>query len=708
MNAKRLLYPLLPLALAGVLLLVWWAPREGRGPERSGAPILAHTPALQPASSGSSAAALRPIAQQAEASAVQRWPAGGRPDERAEEPDPYVEAEVQSAGPVQDLGEGKTRTVKVVRLREGAKYPFLRVEETVGIERASGLRRVLARTVLVADHVLVRLKPGSTVKDLEALNVKFGAQVQRRLRAPGTETYVVRLAAHNLESVADAVAAFRQAATTVAYAEPDYVVRAIINPDDTRFSEQWALQNTGQTGGTSDADIDAPEAWAITTGSGSVKVGILDTGIDYTHPDLAPNLGTNPGEIPGNGLDDDGNGYADDVRGWDFANNDNNPTDDHFHGTHVAGSVGARGNNGMGVSGVCWNVTLVPLKFLDASGSGYLSDAVEAIYYATLSGVNLTSNSWGGGGYSQALKDAIDNANTQGVLFVAAAGNAASNNDTAPFYPASYSSPNVLAVAATDHRDALAWFSNVGATSVHLAAPGVGILNTFPTYLTGEMTARGLPTHYASISGTSMATPHVSGAAALLWSFAPSLTAAQVKQRLLERVDPIPGLFGKTVAGGRLNLFHLLNSGWTPRPAQVVMTSMSLSDASGNGNGYPEPNETVTLSPTLANLGQAAAAGVNATLTSSSPYATILDGVEAVGGVPAMGQVTRIGAFRVKIAAVVPLDTRLDFTVTVTDGSGRQTSAPYACFVAVPRPQAHVEIDFAVGEILADHARDLV
>ena len=200
----------------------------------------------------------------------------------------------------------------------------------------------------------------------------------------------------------------------------------------------YGLNNYGQSGGTTDADIDAPEAWEITTGSRDVVIGVIDSGVDITHPDLAANIWVNPGETPNNGIDDDGNGFIDDVNGWDFYDDDNTPNDGNGHGTHVAGTIGAVGNNNSGIAGVNWEVSLLPLRFLGDDGSGWTSDAVAAVNYATMLkrdfGINVvaTNNSWGGGGYSRTLDRAIEAANDQGIMFVAAAGNQGSNNDTNP------------------------------------------------------------------------------------------------------------------------------------------------------------------------------------------------------------------------------------------------------------------------------------
>ncbi len=345
--------------------------------------------------------------------------------------------------------------------------------------------------------------------------------------------------------VQDAIARLRRD-PAVLYAEPNYIVRAARTPDDPRFGELYGLNNTGQTGGTPDADIDAPEAWDISVGSADVVVGVVDTGVDEGHEDLAANMFVNPGEIAGNGIDDDGNGVVDDVHGFNAIARSGDATDDNGHGSHVSGTLGAVGDNAAGITGVSWQVRIMALKFLSASGSGTLADAIAAIDYAVAqknAGVNLRvlSNSWGGGGFSQALLDAITAAGDADIMFVATAGGSASDNDVTPSFPASYEAENIVAVAATDHDDELASFSNFGATSVDLGAPGVNILSTTP----GNT--------YSVFSGTSMATPHVSGAAALVLSVNPGLDTAAVKAILLDSGDPVPSLDGVTVSGRRLN-----------------------------------------------------------------------------------------------------------------------------------------------------------
>ena len=350
-------------------------------------------------------------------------------------------------------------------------------------------------------------------------------------------------------TVERAVAQYQQSGL-FEYAEPDYELHAFLTPNDPSYLDGtlWALNNTGQNGGTSDADIDAPEAWDTRTSANPVIVAVIDTGVRYTHEDLAANMWTNPGEIPGNGIDDDGDGYVDDVYGINAITNTGDPWDDHFHGTHVSGTVGGVGNNGKGVVGVAWNVRIMALKFLNSGGSGYTSDAVKCIDYAIAKGAKIMSNSWGGSGYDQALYDAIAAARDADIIFVAAAGNDSSNNDIKPAYPASFALPNIVAVAATDRNNLLASFSNYGANSVELGAPGVSIYSCL----------NGSDSSYGSLNGTSMATPHVSGALALLRAQFPELSYSNAIAVLLATVDPIPSLTGKTISGGRLNLQKLL------------------------------------------------------------------------------------------------------------------------------------------------------
>ncbi len=368
-------------------------------------------------------------------------------------------------------------------------------------------------------------------------------------------------------SVEEAIAAL-QKDPRVEYAEPNYVWRTDVTPNDPRYPELYGMHNTGQTGGTPGADISAPNAWDVFTGDPNVMVGVIDTGIDYNHPDLAANVWTNPGEIPGNSVDDDGNGYVDDVHGYDFVNNDGDPMDDNGHGSHCSGTIMGVGNNGVGVAGVCWTGKLVGIKFLSAGGSGSTDGAIAGVQYAITVGVRLTSNSWGGGGFSQALLDAINAAGAANQLFVAAAGNSGTDNDVSPHYPSSYDSPYIVAVAATDHNDQLADFSCFGATSVDLAAPGVDILSCQPGG------------GYQLLSGTSMATPHVSGAVALAMGRLPALTNLQIKQLILLRADPKASLTGRVLTGARLNAFMSIADPDSTPPSAIA--DLGTSNAGSN------------------------------------------------------------------------------------------------------------------------------
>lgn len=354
----------------------------------------------------------------------------------------------------------------------------------------------------------------------------------------------------------------------VEYVEPNYKVSVNTTtsaapplPNDPLFSYLWGLNNINQfSGSSSAADIDAPEAWKIYKPTGTVVVAVIDTGIDYNHPDLASNVWVNSledinhdGKLTKadlNGKDDDKNGLVDDVLGWNFNKGNNDPMDDNGHGTHVSGTIAAGVNNKIGVAGVAGQgyVKVMPLKFLDATGSGYVSDAVNALAYATMKHAQIANNSWGGTGYSQAMMTAMQQYQASGGLFVAAAGNNASNNDSAPFYPASYNLANEIAVAAISYNNMLASFSNYGASTVGLAAPGYYVASTWPN------------NQYALLSGTSMAAPHVSGVAALLLSQKASLTGVQLKAKLLGTVKKNSTLSTNTSSGGVVNAYNALSA----------------------------------------------------------------------------------------------------------------------------------------------------
>lgn len=322
----------------------------------------------------------------------------------------------------------------------------------------------------------------------------------------------------------------------VIYAEPNYICKNQLIPNDAYYDFQWGLNR-----------INATSAWNLTTGSSNVIIAVVDSGIDTNHPDLKGNLWINKGEIPDNNIDDDNNGYIDDIYGWNFESGNNNVTDDNGHGTHVAGIIAASGNNTQGVSGVMWNATIMPLKFLDKNGDGYITDAVDAISYATKMGAFIINCSWGGSSYSKALKDIIE-AST--ALVVCAAGNEVSSEDIdiLPNYPASFNSSNIISVAAVDENNNLCYFSNYGTNSIDVAAPGALIYSTLPG------------SKYGFMQGTSMATPYVSGLAGLIKSLYPELSALQVKYTIMNNVDSVASLAGKILTGGVINAYNSLNN----------------------------------------------------------------------------------------------------------------------------------------------------
>lgn len=428
------------------------------------------------------------------------------------------------------------------------------------------------KPAFVENEVLVKFRPAVNAQAIETALAAVGVQTVDVIPQIRVRT-VKGLSNQSVEKMIDDLSKLN----SVEYAEPNYIYTTEIVPNDPSFGSLWGMNNTGQSGGTAGADISAVEAWEISTGSAEVIVGVIDTGIDYRHEDLAANIYTNPGEdawtnptdpTTGNGIDDDGNGFIDDWKGWDFVNNDNDPYDDNMHGTHVSGTIGALGNNSKGVAGVNWTVRLIPLKFLSGNGSGDTADAIRAIIYAADLGAHVLSNSWGGGGFSSALEDAIKYANERNVLFVAAAGNDGGNNDMVPHYPSNYEVPNVVAVAASDHDDQRAlWGSGgggggdcgIGCNSVIAATPGSNYgPNTVDIAAPGKNILSTVPGSYSSLSGTSMATPHVAGAAALVLSKNSGMTASALKAKLMNSVDKLPAFENVIASGGRLNLLKAL------------------------------------------------------------------------------------------------------------------------------------------------------
>jgi subtilisin family serine protease len=407
-----------------------------------------------------------------------------------------------------------------------------------------------------AAEVLVRFRQGTTVDRIKDIAFRHHDLVEDQIEAVDGLVVIQDEDGLGAEQVVNEYRNLPE----VEYVEPNYSISlepepqgavppAYLNPsasgpNDPMFGEQWSLDNSGQRGGSATADISALAAWEKTRGTDKVVVAVIDSGVDYTHPDLIKNMWVRP---PGMARYSDAQlGTIDDAHGFNAVDNTGDPMDDNGHGTHCAGIIGAEGDNNEGIAGINWKLEIMPLKFIDASGSGTTKDAIKAINYVIdrkRAGVNVRviNASWGSTAKSKALEDAIREAGEEGILFIAAAGNSSADSDRSPHYPAGYNLPNVISVAALNRKDELASFSNYGAKSVHIAAPGSEILST---WLGGT---------FEEHSGTSMATPEVVGVAALVLSVEPKISVKDLRQRLLDSVDPLPGLKGKVSSGGRLN-----------------------------------------------------------------------------------------------------------------------------------------------------------
>ncbi len=522
-------------------------------------------------------------------------------------------------------------------------------------EHPPGLAKKLAHPH-AKDRVIVGYEPGaSKAKRARSVQSVDVASVER-ISPNAKDTVVVELQPG--QTVADAIIDI-SAQPGVAYVEPNYRVYPAATSNDPGYTNGnlWGMRGDG-TSPPNQYGTGAGEAWAWGfTGSQDVYVAVIDQGVQISHPDLEENIWTNPGEIAGNGIDDDGNGFDDDLHGWDFTGNDATVYDsaaDDWHGTHVAGTIGARGGNGIGVAGVDWDVTIIPVKFMDQAG-GYVADAVKAIDYITdlkRRGVNVvaTNNSWEGGGFSQALNDAIDEAGDEGILFVAAAGNAPSSGtpvdiDVDPVYPAVLECDNggtrgwdcLISVANLTSAGALASTSNWGDQNVDLGAPGSGIYSTYPE------------SGYEYLSGTSMAAPHVTGAIALCASIDPSLTANQIRSRIMASAASTTSMTGKTVTGGRLDIGALVAQCGRTVPPIVGLTAAAA-------------DQTIT----------------NADLPKGSVDSQYSDSVpagEVIGQTPAAGTIVAPGS---AVDYVVSLG-----KPTVPDLAGLSTTAADAALTAV-------------------------
>lgn len=440
-------------------------------------------------------------------------------------------------------------------------------------------------TESVPGEFVVKLKPGMMRMSTQALSSQLNGFVTQKIS--GQDIVVVKKAVFQTN---DSAVKSLNENPMVEIAEPNFIYRINKAPSDPMYAQTWGLGNVGQSDpknqvGVAGIDINAERAWEIQTGTREKIIAVIDTGIDHTHPDLVDNMWQNEAEAKGTtGVDDDNNGVVDDIYGYNAITNSGNSKDDQGHGSHCAGTIGARANNGIGVAGVNWNVRMMSVKFLDAGGSGSLADAIKAIDYATKMGAHVMSNSWGGGGFSQTLLDSIERSNAAGAVFIAAAGNEYNNNDNSPTYPSTYQVANVISVAAIDNRGAKADFSNYGKKTVHLGAPGVNVMST---------TGGG----YKSYSGTSMATPHVAGVAALLWANEPNLTATEIKARLVATTRPLASMKGKTRTGGMVDAYGALTNTQAPPdvndPSNWATVAMDFKSESPY---KPNTNQTFELS----------------------------------------------------------------------------------------------------------------
>jgi subtilisin family serine protease len=401
-------------------------------------------------------------------------------------------------------------------------------------------------------EVLVRFKSGVTERTIRDITAKYHDRVEDSIESVSGLTAIDDLDDADPTQTAAAYSALPE----VEYAEPNFEVTlddslSPIRPSDPRFSDQWALANEGQRGGTQGADISAMTAWSVTTGDDDIVIAVLDSGVDYTHSDLMKNIWTRPASVPQ--FVDDTAGTIQDLQGYNAVENNADPMDDNGHGTHCAGIIGAEGGNDIGITGVNWKIKIMPLKFMNAGGYGTVKDAIEAINYVIdrkKKGVNVRviSASWGSTNKSRALEDVIKKAYEADILFVAAAGNAHTDNDRNPHYPSSYNVGNVISVAALDRNDQLASFSNWGSKHVAIAAPGVDILSTW------------LGDEYEEKSGTSMATPVVAGVAGLILATEPRLSVDELRNRIVTSVDKLDPLKTKIASGGRINAAKALNA----------------------------------------------------------------------------------------------------------------------------------------------------
>ncbi len=466
---------------------------------------------------------------------------------------------------------GNYRRVTLIQPRD-LPYP-VRIEKKITTDPNTGDEKLLSENEVVADRVIIKIKPGQNEEAIESIIDKIGGVLHDPFQGSGFT--IVQLPELTVEAVPEALQALSGKREFLEYVEPDYIIHAALAPNDPRYVDgtQWGLNNLGQNGGSDDAEIDAPEGWEIIQDASNVTIAVIDTGTRYTHQDLAANMWVNTGEIPNDKIDNDQNGVIDDKCGFNSILNTGDPKDDNGHGTLVAGIIGAVGNNGIGVAGIAWRTQLMAVKFLSEDGNGVITDAVECINYSRLNGAQVINASWSGGGFSQTLLNAIEETREAGILFVTAAGNFSSDNDIVPLFPANFLLDNIVSVASSTRNDEISQFSNFGESTVDIVAPGSAIFTTFNR----------TDSDYVTRSGTSMATPYVSGVIALLKARFPNENHETLINRLLVGGDKVSGTEDKVRSSARVNLSGSLNLNTVPALPDFI-TPLRTQAASEGGS----------------------------------------------------------------------------------------------------------------------------
>ncbi|MCB1202810.1 MAG: S8 family serine peptidase [Verrucomicrobiae bacterium] len=497
-----------------------------------------------------------------------------------------AEGEVLDERFEQNLQRGLYTRIRLIR--SNVQPRLLRLEEDLSVAEEGREATVVRRDLFLADQLIVKTRVGVSEDSFRRGLVDLGFALNGK-QAPGI--YTVTLPQATLDAVPDALRSLSGLSDLVEMAEADGVGFGAGTPDDTQFPNQWGNHNTGQSGGQIDADVDAPEFWAVAGHAPDVVIAVLDSGLNFTHPDLAGIGWANPGEIAGDGIDNDGNGRIDDINGWDFVNSDNDPTDDHAHGSHVSGIIAAVRSNGAGVAGMLSGVKILPCKILNASNSGLTSNLIAATAYARLEGVPVMNLSLQNYPNSSLLSDEFDACATGGIVLCVAAGNQGVNNDSTPNYPSSFPQSNLLSVGNHNRLDARSSSSNFGASSVDLFAPGDTIISTV------------LGTSYQNFTGTSMATPYVAAVCGALKQLHPSWSALEIKSSILGTVVPKAAYAGISMTGGRLNAFDAVSEiSTSPNLTLEHPAGLSLSSGSSSVNfGHTEIALPVVRTFTLGN-----------------------------------------------------------------------------------------------------------